>query len=156
MTALQTSTVIAAAGQSIWDELSAVDRWPLWLPSFASAEPLDGPALRLGARYRVVQPGLRPAIWSVTVVEPPRRFAWQISSPGLRVLADHLIDEISPGQATVTLRVSFSGWLGAIMGRLSRSTTERYLAQEASALKHRVEALPAREARDDCSGAPIS
>ncbi len=156
MPTFQVSTVIAAAGQSVWRELSAVDQWPAWLPTVASIEPLDSSPLRLGARYRVVQPGLRPAIWTVTAVNPPRQFAWEVRSPGLRVLADHLVDEHSPSQTTVTLRVSFSGWVGVIVGWLVRSTTERYLAQEASALKRRVEALPACGARDDRQGAHVS
>ena len=133
-----------------------MDRWPLWLPTVISVEPLDGHVLRVGARYRVVQPGLRPAIWAVTVVEPVRRFAWEIRLPGLRVLADHIIDEPSPGQSAVTLRVSFSGWLGGIVGRLARATTERYLAKEASALQQKVEALHAGKDRDDPHGAHAS
>ena len=103
--------------------------------------------------HRVSQPH---GPWTVTVVEPLRRFAWEIRSPGLRVLADHLIDEPSPWHSVVTLRVSFSGWLGAIVGRLSRATTERYLAEEASALQQRVEALHAGKARDDPYGAHAS
>ena len=156
MSTIQSSAVLAAARQSVWTELSAVERWPLWLPTVTSVEPLDGHVLRLGARYRVVQPGLRPAIWTVTVVEPRRRFAWEIRSPGLRVLADHLIDETSPGHSAVTLRVSFSGWMGAIVGRLTRATTERYLAQETNALQQRFEALHVGKARDDPQGAHAS
>jgi hypothetical protein len=78
-------------------------------------------------------------IWIVTSVEPPRRFAWESRSPGILVVADHIIEEASPGKCNLVLLVSFSGFLGALVGRRLRSITERYLAQEAAALKLKVE-----------------
>ncbi len=52
--------------------------------------------------------------------------------------ADHMIDESQSG-ATISLRFSLRGFLGRLIGRLFRATTESYLAQEAAALKHQAE-----------------
>ena len=126
--------------------LSAVAKWPEWLPTVISVEPLDGQSLTLGARYKIIQPRLRPTTWVVTKLEPPHRFAWESRSPGVVVVADHIIEEASSGKSNVVLRVSFSGLFGAPIGWLVRPITQRYLAQEAAALKLTVERANASEA----------
>jgi uncharacterized membrane protein len=133
------SVSIAAPHESVWPVLAAVSSWPGWVPTVISIESLDSTSLNIGARYKIVQPKLRPTTWIVTSVEPPRRFAWESRSPGILVVADHIIEEASLCKCNVVLRVSFSGFLGALVGRLLRSITERYLAQEAAALKLKVE-----------------
>lgn len=140
------SVSIAAPLGSVWPVLAAVASSPGWISTVISVKPLDSSALSLGARYKVVQPKLRPTTWVVTSVEPPRHFAWESRSPGILVVADHIIEEASPGKCDVVLRVSFSGFLGALVGRLLRSITEQYLAQEAAALKLKVEGANPREA----------
>ncbi|HSP99268.1 MAG TPA: SRPBCC family protein [Candidatus Dormibacteraeota bacterium] len=139
MPSYDASISIAAAPASVWPVLSDVARWPQWLPTVSSVEPLDGEPLSRGGRYRVLQPKLRPATWVVSAVSAPNRFVWESRSPGVLVVADHIIEEPSPGTSHVVLRVSFSGLLGFLVGRLARSITERYLAQEAAALKRKVE-----------------
>jgi hypothetical protein len=62
------------------------------------------------------------------------------------VTADHIIEELSSGKSNIALCVSFSGLLGAPIGLLVRSITERYLVQEAAALKLKVEGVNASEA----------
>jgi hypothetical protein len=145
MAAYESSIAIAAAPESVWRDLSAVADWPEWLPTVLRVEPLAGRPLAVGARYRVLQPKLRPGVWVVTRVEPPRRFTWESRAPGMLVVADHLVEATAPGTSTVVLRVAFSGLVGVALGRVFRSITQRYLLQEAAALKSRVEAGPARK-----------
>jgi len=130
---------IAAPRESVWRVLAAVVAWPEWLPTVSSVQPLDGKPLKIGARYTVHQPKLRPATWVVTELEPPRCFVWQARSPGLLMIAVHTIEEAPAGGSRVVLRFSFAGVLGAPLGWLFRSTTERYLAQEVASLKLMVE-----------------
>ena len=146
MPAYDTSVSIAAPRESVWSVLAGVPKWPEWLPTVISVEALGGPSLSLGASYKIIQPRLRPATWVVTNFEPPHRFAWESRSPGVLVVADHIVEEPSPGQSKVVLRVSISGLLGPLVGWLSRSITERYVAQEAAALKVTVEGAKARAA----------
>jgi hypothetical protein len=133
------SVAISANQESVWKVLAAVISWPEWLPTVTSVEPLDGPQLSPGARYKIIQPKLRPATWVVSNVEPPRRFVWESRSPGILAVADHIIQEPARDSSNVVLRVTFSGVLGVPIGWLLRSITECYLAQEAAALKRKVE-----------------
>ena len=96
--------------------------------------------MKLDARFRVVQPRLRPATWVVTSVRADQSFTWESRSPGLLITAEHSIDDSDGARATVSLRVSFAGLLAPLLGRLFRSTTESYLAQEAAALRRKIEA----------------
>lgn len=139
MPSYEASLVVAAPHVAVWRVLSAVVAWPDWLPTVSSVEPLDGTPLRIGFRYAVRQPRLRPATWVVTELEPPHSFVWQAHSPGLLMTARHKIAKSSPGESRVTLQFCFDGLLGAPMGWLFRSTTERYLAQELASLKSEVE-----------------
>lgn len=131
--------LIAASSESVWHTLANVVAWPKWLPTVNKVQALDGPQLKVGNRYAVEQPKLRPATWVVTELEPPHRFVWQASSPGLRMIANHVIQEHPANHCQVTLEFSFAGLLGTPIGMLYRSVTESYLAQEAAALKLTVE-----------------
>jgi uncharacterized protein YndB with AHSA1/START domain len=140
MLTYEASISIAAPREAVWRSLADVAGWPNWLPTVTSVRALDTAHLELGAHFVVKQPKLRPATWVVTVLEPPRRFVWTARSPGLRMIADHIVDESASG-ATVLLRFSFGGLFGGLVGRLFRATTKAYLAREAAALKGKSEAL---------------
>ena len=139
MPTYESSIVIAAEADAIWLVLSDVANWPHWLPTVTKVEPLDGTSMVLGSRFVVYQPKLRPATWRVTQIEAPRLFIWEARSPGLHMVAEHSVAPQPSGSAAVLLRFSFGGLLGGILGTLFRSITERYLRQEAAALKQRVE-----------------
>lgn len=125
--------------ETVWLRLSDVLRWNQWTPTVTQVEALDRPELGLGNRYRVHQPKLRPATWSVTRLEAPLRFTWEARFPGVRMIADHSIERVSSGLAAVTLRFSFEGWLGPLVGRLNRKLVQSYLATEAACLRSAVE-----------------
>jgi uncharacterized membrane protein len=139
MLVYESQIVINAGAHRVWQVLSDVARWPQWLPTVTRVVPLDGEAIVVGARYRVEQPKLKPAVWTVTEVEEPRRFVWMAHLPGIRMLAEHTIVEQAPEVSEVVLRFSFGGLLGGMVGRMLRSIVTQYLAQEAIALKHVVE-----------------
>ena len=135
------STSITANAEVVWRVLSEVSRWPEWLPTVSTVEPLDGKVLSIGSRFVVHQPKLRPATWVVTELAE-RHFVWVARSPGLVMVAEHTVTQHSSATSRVILRFSFNGLLGGIIGRVFRSVTQNYLAQEASALKQRVEGTP--------------
>jgi len=134
------TTIIAAPPERVWDLLADVLRWPDWLPTMTSIEPLGPEALALGARYRISQPRLRPAIWTVVRLEPQRSFSWESRSPGVRTLADHSLTSLPVGSTSVTLRVAFSGPLAVLARLLAGSLTRGYMSREAALLKQRAEA----------------
>src|SRR3954468_5299004 len=100
----QTTITINAAPEAVWQILSNVVAWPRWLSTVTSVEALDGEMLTAGHRFRVLQPKLRPATWVVSAVEPNRRFEWRAHSPGVLMVADHLIEHLASGESSVFLR----------------------------------------------------
>lgn len=140
MRSFESTVFIAAEPQQIWSVLANVSRWRDWTPTITSIDPLDSESL--GARYKVRQPKLPPAIWSVTQLNPSCGFTWGSRRPGIRTVADHVIAPVSAKEVKVTLRVVFSGLLCEVVGLLAGSLTQRYLALEAACLKKRVESQP--------------
>jgi len=134
---------IAAPPQRVWAPLADVVRWPDWLPTMSSIEPLGPAALAVGARYRITQPRLRPAIWTVVHLDPQRSFAWESRSPGVRALADHSLTPLPDGSTSVTLEVRFAGPLAPLARVLAGSLTRKYLSLEATLLEQRVQTQPA-------------
>jgi len=134
------SALIAASPDRVWAPLADVRHWPDWLPTMRSVEPLGPEALTLGARYRITQPRLRPAIWTVVGLEPFRAFSWETLSPGVRVLADHSLSPQPDGSTRATLQIRFSGPLAFVARWLGGSLTREYLHREATLLKQKVEA----------------
>lgn len=117
-----------------WALLADVSSWPAWLLTMSTVEPLDSVPLAIGARYRIAQPKLRPVIWIVSTLEPGHRFVWESRSTGMVIAADHRLEEVAPSSCTAILRVSYSGWLAPVMGRLFGGVTQRYIDREASAI----------------------
>ena len=139
---IESSIDIAAPPERIWAIMSDVARWPEWTPTVTSIEMLDGEPLRIGARARIRQPRLPAAVWTVTVVEPGRRFAWRSVAPGLTSVADHRIEPRGTStMSRVVLTLEWTGWLTpfirVVFGKLSR----RYVRTEAESLKRRCEAV---------------
>jgi hypothetical protein len=96
--------------------------------------------LVIGSRVRIVQPKVPPAGWTVTALEAGRGFRFTSHSPGATVEANHWAEPLGDGQRSrVTLSVTFSGWLGRMIGRMMRGLNECYIAQEAAGLKRRSE-----------------
>ncbi|HEX6590069.1 MAG TPA: SRPBCC family protein [Longimicrobiales bacterium] len=137
-----TTIDVDAPAAVVFGVMIDIDRWPQWTPTVTRVEWLgtSTPPLAMGSRIRVVQPGVPPAEWTVSRLEAGRGFQIVSRSPGATVTADHWIEPSDDGRSSrVTLSVSFSGWLGRIIGRMMRGLNERYIAQEAAGLRRRSE-----------------
>jgi len=131
--------IINASEETIWKVLSDVSHWHDWTPTVSKVEVLDQPELKLRNRYKVYQPKLQPAVWTVTALVPPSSFVWESSMPGMHMIAEHTVRAVSANQTDVTLSFAFHGFLGEIIGRMYRNTVESYIQTEAQSLKKRVE-----------------
>jgi len=134
-----TSISINADQESVWKILSDVAHWSEWTPTVTKVDVLNQPELKLNNRYKVFQPKLQPAVWTVTVLTPPSNFIWESKMPGMVMIAEHTVRAISSNQADVTLKFAFQGFLGEIIGRMYGKLVESYIATEAQSLKKRVE-----------------
>ena len=137
----QYSTFISinADQESVWKVLSDVAHWHQWTPTITKVEVLNEPELKLNNRYKVYQPKLQPAVWTVTVLTLPSNFIWESKMPGMIMIAEHIVRAVSANQAEVTLKFAFQGFFGEIIGKLYRNTVESYIATEAQSLKKKVE-----------------
>ena len=138
MTHFSITIDIHAPPDRVWAVMRDIERWPEWTASVTSVTPLDGGPLAIGARARIRQPRLLPAVWRVTSLQDGSSFAWETRSPGVCVTARHWV-EPAPGGSRATLALEFSGLFGPLVARLTRDLNQRYLALEASGLKQRSE-----------------
>lgn len=133
-----TAVDINAPPQRVWAVMSDIERWHEWTASVSSVERLDASPLAVGSRVRIRQPRLSPALFVVTAFEEGRGFIWETSSPGVRAIADHWIEEIAGG-SRVTLLLRFAGLIGPSMAFFMRNLIHRYMEMEAAGLKQRCE-----------------
>ncbi len=98
----------------VWSLTIDVENWPKLTPTITSVERLDSGPLRVGSTARIKQPGQRPAVWTVTKLEPERRFEWESTVAGTRMVGTH--DLQADGDATLnTLGVELIGPLARVL-----------------------------------------
>jgi len=137
---------ITATASEVWNALANVTVWPEWLPTVLEVQPFAGQVLSIGAKFKIIQPKLRPTVWEVTELHPGENFAWQASSPGLMLWANHTVVELPDRRSEVLLEFRFSGILAPLIALLAGSVTKRYLAIEVASIKRRAEVIAGREA----------
>lgn len=124
----------------VWKVLADVEHWRDWTPTVLSIKPLSDIGLAVGARYRVEQPKLRPAIYEVTECIPECRFTWVQRFTGGEMIADHRIRPCGKG-SELELSFTSTGLLGSILGKLFSSVISSYVGTETSSLKTRCDLL---------------
>ncbi|UXA08538.1 SRPBCC family protein [Mycobacterium sp. SMC-2] len=135
------SIEIDAPPQLVWDVFSEVERWPEWTASVTSLVGRDGPALEVGRRFTIKQPGMSKLVWKVTEIDPGTSWTWVQRSPGVNVTARHYVTARPGGGTLVRQELDQRGVLGALVGRLMVNKTKRFLKLEAQGLKARSEQL---------------
>ena len=138
MTKFSTSITINASQETIWKVLSNVAHWHEWTPTVNKVEVLNTPEIKLGNRYKVFQPKLQPVVWTITELNSAN-FTWESKSPGMHMVAEHIVKSVNANQSEVTLTFAFNGWFGNLIGKLYGKMTEEYVQTEAQSLKKRVE-----------------
>jgi uncharacterized membrane protein len=130
---------IDAPASLVWEVFSDVERWPDWTASVTRLTALDGPGLGVGKRFEIVQPRMPKLRWTVTDLEPGSSWTWEQRSPGGRTVARHEVLWEGDDHTLVRQQLDQGGPVGAVVGRLVRRMTVRYLELEAQGLKVRSE-----------------
>lgn len=144
MPSFAATEIIPAPPERVWPVLSDVAHWPRWLPTMAEVIALDTPALALGSRYRITQPKLRPAVWTVTALEAPHHFTWVTAGRGLRLTAHHRLDPMEENGSRISLEILFDGWVAPVAALFAGRLTRDYLAVEVAALRRQFDAATRR------------
>jgi uncharacterized protein YndB with AHSA1/START domain len=130
---------IGASPATVWQVMTTLERWPEWTDSVTSVTVLDPGELRPGQRARVGIKGGPKGTWTVTDVSPGQSFAWENRAPGVKSVADHVIEE-APGGSRVTLSVRQSGLGATLLRPFLKKVSLRNLEMEAAGLKRASEA----------------
>jgi hypothetical protein len=100
-----------------------------------SVEPLDGPDLQIGRRFRIRQPGLPVVVWQVSELRDGESFSWTAKGLGVLSVGFHRLSENPDGSTRITIGIAQSGLLAGVVGALLSAKTRRYLEMEAAGLK---------------------
>ena len=136
----ETAVEIAAPPERVWSTLVAVTRWPEWTKSMDDVTWERGDRLSVGARARIRQPKMPVNVWEVSDVQEGTAFTWWTKSPGVKVVAAHVLEPLGEGRTRVVLSVDLSGPLAGIVGFLTGRQGRRYVQMEADGLKAVCEA----------------
>ncbi len=138
------SVDIAAPAERVWEVFTDVEQWPTWTASVSSVEPLDGPAIEVGHRFRIKQPRMPLLVWEVTEVAPGRSWTWVVRASGATTTATHEITPRGTSACTVAQSIDQRGVVGMMVAVLMRRLTKRYLALEGEGLKKASEQVRPR------------
>lgn len=135
-----TATIrIDAPLERVWAVFTDAQHWPDWTASVTSVEPLDGPAIEVGHRFRIKQPRFPRLDWEVSAVDAPRSWTWAVRSAGATTSATHVLTPQGASATEVEQVIDQRGPLGVIVGLMTRRLTRRYLQLEGDGLKAAVE-----------------
>jgi len=136
--------VIKASPTAIWEVLTDVERWPTWTPTVLSVEPVTRDGFKVGAKYRVTQPKIKPAIYEVTERVPHEAFTWVQKATGATLIAEHRLTAFDGSGTEVELAFATKGLLGALAGSMNAKLIAEYVKTEAKSLKQHCEMLAAK------------
>jgi len=132
------SIAIQAPVERVWTILADLERWPEWTASVRSVRALGSTPLGVGARYRVEQPKLQPAEFTISDWRPPHSFTWKMGTRALSAVAVHTLTPLPEG-CELELKLDFCGPLSWAVGVLAGKLTREYMTLEAEGLKRRAE-----------------
>ena len=132
--------ITSARPDIVWQVLADVEHWREWTPTVVEIKSLSNNGMRVGARYRVVQPKLRPAVYEVTECVPNQAFTWVQKLPGGGMIGDHRLSS-RDGATEVELSFTSKGLFANIIGKMFSKLISDYVATEAKSLKSRCNSL---------------
>lgn len=144
---IENSINIAAPLDRVWELTLDVEAWPDHTPTVTSVERLDDGPIAVGSQARIKQPAQGAKVWTVTALEPRKRFAWATKSMGTRMTGGHELAE-SAGGTTNRLTIDIEGPLAPVVGFLLRRPIRGAITKENLGFKAAAE-QQTTEARDE-------
>lgn len=137
------SFITPAGPDIVWQILADVEHWPDWTPTVMEIKSLCNKDMKVGARYRVVQPKLRPAVYEVTECVRNQAFTWVRKLPGGGLIGGHRLSS-RDGATEVELSFTSKGLFANVVGKMFSKLISDYVATEAKSLKSRCDSLVQR------------
>jgi uncharacterized protein YndB with AHSA1/START domain len=126
---------IAAAPETVWDVLIAIDRWPSWNPDIKSMS-LQGTVAE-GSVFRW-KAGPGTVTSTIRRVEPPRLIAWTGKTFGVKAIHFYRLEPRN-GKTLVRTEESFEGITARLMRGSLQKTLDSALADGLGYLKREAE-----------------
>lgn len=126
-----------AGPDAVWKLWTDVARWPEWDVSKEIAR-LDGP-FEPGACGWAKQRGNLGGSFTITAVEPGRRWVTECPLPVGKVIFEHLLEPVAEGRVRVVKRAEVQGGLGSLL-RLLAPRMRRDTAASLDALQRQLSA----------------
>ena len=136
---VEANVTVEAPAARLWEVLVDVESWPRWLSTMTSVQRLDDGPLKVGSSARVVQPKMRPMVWTVTELAPERSFTWVADAPGVKVTGEHTITRLDDDRAELELAATTAGPLAFLVDLFAGRRTRDYVAREAAGTKAAAE-----------------
>ncbi len=135
MNEFECEATFEAEPDAVWKVWTDVARWPEWDVSKEMAR-LDGP-FEPGVSGWAKQRGNLGGSFTVTTVDPGRRWVTECPMPLGKVIFDHLLEPVAGGRVRVVKRVEFQGGFAPLM-RLLSPKMRRDIAESLAALERQV------------------
>lgn len=135
---IEHSLEIAAPVARVWELTLDVEAWPDLTPTITRVEWLGDPPIAVGSQARIKQPAQRAKVWTVTALEPERRFAWATRSLGLTMTGTHDLAASNAGTIN-TLSIDLEGPLARLVGTLFRRAIRKAITTENEGFKAAAE-----------------
>jgi hypothetical protein len=130
---------INAPIKKVWDITTDIDRLPEVTPTIERVGRLTPGDLAVGDEFKLWQPDLMAAVWTVTEVDPKRHvFAWKRKLGLSTLTATHRIKREKKGCSSV-LSLEVTGLGSSLVERAMKSKAERSLESENQGIKAAAE-----------------
>jgi uncharacterized protein YndB with AHSA1/START domain len=132
---------IHASPDRVWQVTVDVESWPEWAPAMERIRREDTGDFKVGSTALIKQKQMPETRWTVTALEPGRRFSWTGRALGLDMTAMH---QITPGDNSVTslLQIRMTGWVATLFGPILGPLVQQSLKEENQGLKRYCEVRP--------------
>lgn len=139
----------SAPPEDVWALWSDPPTWPSWTPTMRSVTPIRYDAGRthesaaapgqagVGAAYRIRQPRLPAAVWTITYWTPGRGFTWESTTRWITTVATHRVEPLDAehgGGTRIEATASWTGPLAPVARLLLGPITRRYVRTEVDQL----------------------
>lgn len=123
----------------VWEITTDIDRLPEVTPTIERVGRLTPGELAVGDRFKLWQPDLLAAVWTVTEVDPKRHvFSWKRRLGLSTLTATHRLKREKKGCSSV-LNLEVTGLGSSLVERAMRSRAEQSLEAENRAIKEAAE-----------------
>jgi Polyketide cyclase / dehydrase and lipid transport len=136
---LRCTAILTADASAVWKVWTDVGNWPAWDVGKEMAR-LDGPFVP-GTQGWAKQRGNLGGAFTITLVEPERRWVSECPLPLGKVVFDHLIEPQAGGRVRVTKDVAVHGGFAGLFRLLFAAKMRRDITESFAALQ--------RQAADD-------